>query len=106
MSIDRTRETFGRAVMLMAMDEGSLRRRLRQATLQYILLLRDSEVPRNLRQSFGRLGSLIAPAQCGDTLTAELEPLSDDDVRRAVRLIVELNSHLNTTWWSADGQLP
>src|SRR5262245_32764421 len=85
----------------MAVDEGSLRARVRRAFAGHLVLLDDSELPRGLRSSFRQLGSLIAPAQDEQGLTPELEPLSDDDVRRAARLLVELNGHLNSTWRSA-----
>jgi hypothetical protein len=98
MSIDRTRELFGRAVTAMALDEGSLRSRVQRAVSGHLLLLGERELPKDLRLTFRRLKSLTAPARDGQGLTTALDPLSDDDVRRAARLIVELNSHLNPTW--------
>jgi hypothetical protein len=88
----------------MALDEGPLRMRVRQAIIACLLALDDSELPRGLRPTFRRLGSVIAPAHLGRGLTADLGPLSDDDVRYAARLIVELNGHLNTTWRSPADQ--
>jgi hypothetical protein len=98
MSIDRTRELFGRAVTAMALDEGSLRSRVRRAVSGYLLLLNESELPKDVRLTFRRLMSLTAPARDGERLTRDLDPLGHDDVRRAARLIVELNSYLNTAW--------
>jgi hypothetical protein len=101
-SIDRTKELFARAVATMAMDEGPLR--VRRAAIGSILLHGDSELPNGLRPAFRRLGSIIASAQHERGLTIDLTPLSDDDVRRAARLIVELNGHLNTTWQLSEDQ--
>jgi hypothetical protein len=98
MSIDRTREVFARAVMTMAIDEGSLRARVWRAFTGYLLLLEDGELPKELRPSFRRLGSILSPARDERGLTSDLEPLSEADVRRAARLLVELNGQLNSTW--------
>jgi hypothetical protein len=50
--------------------------------------------------AFKRLGSLIAPANDERGLAVDLAPLSDDDIRRASRLIIEINGNINTTWRS------
>jgi hypothetical protein len=100
MSLDWSREQFGRAVVTMAAGEGDLRARTAAAVGDYLAPLDAGNVPRNLRPSFARLMTLLAPArERGDDIWC-LESLSDRDVRRVARLIVELHGYLNTPWWS------